>query len=73
MTDTELEALAADSVGNELARAHDKISNFETTLKSSRHIGTAMRREPDAESQASRPGRGCDPRWDAGARHGHLG
>jgi AmiR/NasT family two-component response regulator len=42
MTDTELEALAADSVGNELARAHDKISNLETALKSSRRIGMAM-------------------------------
>jgi AmiR/NasT family two-component response regulator len=42
MTDTQLEALAADSVGNELARAHDKIANLETALKSSRRIGMAM-------------------------------
>ena len=42
MTDTQLEALAADSVGNELARARDKISNLETALKSSRRIGMAM-------------------------------
>jgi AmiR/NasT family two-component response regulator len=42
MADTELEALAADSVGIELARAHDKISNLETALESSRRIGMAM-------------------------------
>ena len=42
MTDTQLESLAADSVSDELATAHDKIANLETALKSSRRIGMAM-------------------------------
>jgi AmiR/NasT family two-component response regulator len=42
MTDTEIEALAADSVGDELARAHDKIANLESALKTGRRIGIAI-------------------------------
>ena len=42
MTDTQLESLAADSVSDELATAHDKIANLETALKSSRRIGMAL-------------------------------
>ena len=42
MTDTEIEALAADSVGDELAKAHDKIVNLEIALTSSRRIGMAI-------------------------------
>ena len=42
MTDTEIEALAADSVGDELAQAHDKIVNLEIALTSSRRIGMAI-------------------------------
>jgi AmiR/NasT family two-component response regulator len=42
MTDTQIEALAADSVGEDLATAHDKIANLEIALKSGRRIGMAM-------------------------------
>jgi AmiR/NasT family two-component response regulator len=42
MTDTAMEALAADSVGEELAHAHNKIAHLEIALKSSRRIGMAL-------------------------------
>jgi AmiR/NasT family two-component response regulator len=42
MTDTEIKAFAADSVGEALAQAHDKIANLEAALKSSRRIGMAI-------------------------------
>jgi AmiR/NasT family two-component response regulator len=42
MPDTEIEALAADNVGEELAQAHDKIANLEIALASSRRIGMAI-------------------------------
>jgi AmiR/NasT family two-component response regulator len=42
MSVTEIEALAADSVGEELAQAHSKIANLEIALASSRRIGMAI-------------------------------
>jgi hypothetical protein len=55
MTDTELQALAADSVGNELTRARDKISNLETASKSSRRIGTSTPRSPISRIRQRHP------------------